>query len=272
MSAGGEPPSELVSVNVSMGLPGVRVEMALSVPAAPVRLSEMLPVLQGLTEQFVQMGVQSVQENGKTISCRKGCGACCRQLVPVSEMEARRLRDLVESLPEPRRAQVRARFAAARRRLEEAGMFERLQHPETLRENERTILGLDYFRLGIACPFLEEESCSIYPDRPLSCREYLVTSPAENCKNPSRETIEMVPIPAKVSQAVYRFDHEAGVSVPRHALLILALECAQEEPDALPARPGPEWVRELLHQLSRKPVADPEPAAKAPGTMGESVP
>ena len=39
------------------------------------------------------------------------------------------------------------------------------------------ILGREYFQLGIPCPFLEEESCSIYHDRPITCREYLVTSP-----------------------------------------------------------------------------------------------
>ncbi len=41
-----------------------------------------------------------------------------------------------------------------------------------------------YFHLGIACPFLEDESCSIHADRPISCREYLVTSPAVNCADP----------------------------------------------------------------------------------------
>jgi hypothetical protein len=33
-----------------------------------------------------------------------------------------------------------------------------------------------YFLQGVACPFLEAESCGIHPDRPLACREYLVTS------------------------------------------------------------------------------------------------
>jgi Fe-S-cluster containining protein len=37
------------------------------------------------------------------------------------------------------------------------------------------------------CPFLEDESCSIHPDRPLVCREYLVTSPAELCAGPRRK-------------------------------------------------------------------------------------
>ena len=57
-----------------------------------------------------------------------------------------------------------------------------------------------YFALGIPCPFLEEESCSIHPDRPLVCREYLVTSPAELCAGPTQEGVTPVPVP-KVSLA-----------------------------------------------------------------------
>ena len=50
------------------------------------------------------------------------------------------------------------------------------------------------------CPFLEEESCSIHPDRPLVCREYLVTSPAELCAGPTQEGVTPVAVP-KVSPA-----------------------------------------------------------------------
>ena len=122
--------------------------------------------------------VKTAEKSGKSISCKAGCGACCRQLVPITPTEAYNLRDLIESLPEPRRSDIRARFAEARRKLDEAGLLEKLLHPETVGDELRAV-GMEYFRLGIACPFLEAESCSIYPDRPIACREYLVTSPAE---------------------------------------------------------------------------------------------
>ena len=57
-----------------------------------------------------------------------------------------------------------------------------------------------YFRLGIACPFLESESCSIHRDRPLVCREYLVSSPSEHCADPVRGTIERVPLAGGLSR------------------------------------------------------------------------
>ena len=57
--------------------------------------------------------VVAAAEAGKAISCHKGCGACCRQLVPISRTEGERLVTLVDAMPEPRRAAVLARFADA---------------------------------------------------------------------------------------------------------------------------------------------------------------
>src|SRR5262249_20241959 len=150
--------------------------------------------------------VKAVEEKGKTISCKAGCGACCRQLVPISETEARRIADLVEELPEPRRAVVRQRFADARRRLEESGMLDKLLHHENWSDDAFRAIGIGYFNLGIPCPFLDDESCSIHPDRPITCREYLVTSPAENCAHPTATNIDWVPLAGKVWTALARFD------------------------------------------------------------------
>src|SRR5262249_44693347 len=138
------------------------------------------------------------------ISCKAGCGACCRQLVPISEVEARNIGELVNSLPEPRRSQICARFAEARHRLEKAGLLEKLLHPENWPKDERQATGTWYFEQGIACPFLEKESCSIYADRPIACREYLVTSPAEHCAHPSAETVRCVKMPLKFGTALAR--------------------------------------------------------------------
>jgi NADH:ubiquinone oxidoreductase subunit D len=74
---------------------------------------------------------ENARASGATVSCKKGCGACCRQLVPVSEIEARQLKELVEQMPEPRRSEIWARFERARELA-----FERLP---------RAIDELDYF-------------------------------------------------------------------------------------------------------------------------------
>jgi Fe-S-cluster containining protein len=171
--------------------------------------------------------------------------------VPIAEIEARRLRDLVNDLPEPRRGIIRARFEEARRRFVAAGLWQKLQDRERWEEGESKRVGLEYFGQGVPCPFLEEESCSIHPDRPVSCREYLVTSPAENCARPSAESINMVPMPAKVWTALARLDRAAaGAKFIRWVPLIQSLEWAEQHPEEPAERPGTEWLRELFDNLT----------------------
>ena len=105
---------ETLTADVDLGIGDWRLQAKLSVPAGLTRLRLLLPMVQSLANAVVDLAAEEAEDKGQTISCKKGCGACCRQLVPISEAEARQIRDLVEELPEPRRAHVRARVAAGR--------------------------------------------------------------------------------------------------------------------------------------------------------------
>lgn len=225
------------------------LDLTVTVPTAPARVEEMLPLLHALEEAVTAAAVRAVEARGKTISCRAGCGACCRQLVPVSEPEARHLAAVVEAMPPARRAAVRARFASALAALDRAGLLARLRAARTdIDLATSPTLATDYFRAGVACPFLENESCGIHPDRPLTCREYLVTSPATECANPDPARIEKVPIPAKLSVGLYRFRQG---DEPRWVPLVLALEwvASAEAGQGDEPRPGPELLRDFLDAL-----------------------
>jgi Fe-S-cluster containining protein len=241
-------PTEWITGKGVLSIAGTPVELEVTVPAQPVRLTKMLPIFQQLTNAVVDVGVGKAEAAGEQISCAKGCGACCRQLVPIAESEAYQLQELVNAMPEPRRTTMRARFAAAQAQLQAAGLFTRILFPGELSVEEKQRLGLDYFGQGIACPFLEDESCSIHPDRPLACREYLVTSPAENCAAPSAETVQCVEVPSSVSRIVQRLTATRAVPwVP----LIAALDWAAEHPDPSAARSGPEWMQAVFQQLTK---------------------
>jgi Fe-S-cluster containining protein len=178
-------------------------------------------------------------------------------MVPIAEAEARRIADLVNDLPEPRRSVIRKRFEEARRRFEASGLWQKMRERDRWAEGASRSIGLDYFAQGVPCPFLEDESCSIHPDRPIGCREYLVTSPAENCSRPTAETIEMVPLPGKVWTALARLDPvPAGAKFLRWVPLIQAVEWAEAHPEEPPDRPGPEWLRELLEHLTTRKKAE----------------
>ncbi len=144
-------------------------------------------------------------------------------------------------------------------RLEEAGLTAVLLGSGGMTLEERRSVGLAYLAQGVACPFLEEESCSIHPDRPIVCREYLVTSPAEHCSRPTSETVHCVPIPAKVSSALNRIGTGTKDAPGPWVPLSLALDWAAGHPDDLAPRPGPQWVSELLEQLTGKTIPAPPP-------------
>jgi Fe-S-cluster containining protein len=243
---------EFVTITIRLGSPDWQLETRMTVPSGPTRSRQMLPLVQSLTDAVVNAAAKTVEAEGKSISCKKGCGACCRQLVPISEVEARRMGEVVEEMPEPRRSQVRARFAEARRRLEAAGLLDMLEQRAQWTTEGRD-LGLKYFAAGIPCPFLEDEACSIHQKRPLACREYLVTSPAANCAQPTPETIECVPMPFKVWNAVARVDEvRAGSRWIPWVPLVLAPDWAQAHPDTTVPRPGPQLLRDFFEHLTRR--------------------
>jgi len=234
------------SVSMSLRVAGEVVSVVLDVPAGPAGVDDLLPALQALDDALVRHATEQAERSGRRISCRAGCGACCRQLVPVSEVEARRLAELVRSLPDAERAAVEERFARALEALSSNGLLARLREPEAILDRpERRRVGLEYFSRGVACPFLVNESCSIHPDRPLACREYLVTSPAQHCANPTPETVDQVEMPTRLSRALMRFASEEPTK-PRWRPLVLALESTEATADPHPPRSGPELLRAFI--------------------------
>jgi hypothetical protein len=181
--------------------------------------------------------------------------------VPISGIEARALVEVVEGMPEPRRSAVRGRFAAARRRLAEAGLLGTLLRAGALGKEELRPLGIAYFDLAIACPLLEDESCSIHPLRPCVCREYVVVSPPANCAGLTPGGVKCVVLPGKVSVALNLMTGR-GEGYGQWVPLVLVPEWVAAHPEGLPARPGAELLRELLSRLAGRAL--PFPALGAP--------
>lgn len=215
------------------------------------RLDDLLPVIHSLSDRLMGSTIDAVEKRGESVSCGFGCAACCRHMVPLSEAEARRIRDLVHALPEPRRAEILGRFAEARRWLEASGLLPVLQNTDDWNEQARPPHGWIYRAQEIACPFLENETCSIYAERPLACREHLVTSPAANCTNPSVENIRCVEVPVPLWRALARFDETAADARNlRWVPLVLAPEWADAHPEPPPVRLATELVHELVDKIA----------------------
>ncbi len=217
---------------IALSVLGQSLVVEADAPTGTVRVEELLPLMYAVDNAIIDVAVKAIESDGRNVSCCKGCSACCRaQPVPITPPEAFALAQLVDALPEPRRSEVRARFADRVARLQAAGLFDLFLRlvPVTSNERARTAAS-DYFHLGLVCPFLENDACSIHPHRPFVCRQYLVTSPAELCNDPLANPVEVVPIPVRPARALLAAAEpvagEAQLTIP----LVLALEYAERQP------------------------------------------
>ncbi len=197
-----EGPRPVDRLHLSVKTPAGEVHTQVEVATSFVPVSSIVPALRDVGERAVALEQAQVEAGGQTISCRMGCAACCRMLVPVSPPEAFALHDAVQRLPDSQRQHLHEKIEASRARLEEAGLWGRLSEvAETdrqLSDEDMEQTNRDYYALRLPCPFLEDEVCSIYMDRPAACRELLVTSPAELCQDIVRNPVRPIPVPVRI--------------------------------------------------------------------------
>ena len=124
------------------------------VPVGAVRPDELLPFMYHTDNAVIGAAIAKNEANGKHISCKKGCSACCRaQPVPVTPAEAHAIARLVDALPEPRRTEIRERFAGRVARLKAAGLFDLLIRDVPVEDKEQAhAIARYYFSLGLVCP------------------------------------------------------------------------------------------------------------------------
>jgi Fe-S-cluster containining protein len=167
-------------------------------------------------------------------------------------MEAHHIRHYVLSLPRAERRAVETRFATAKQRLQETGLLDRLSNPTWNRSAaDHQKLGFAYLQAGISCPFLVDESCSIHPQRPIVCREYLVTSPPRYCSQPDRELIEGVERSGTVSRILAVLEARTSGSKGPWVPLATALEWASVHAEP---SPGPTSVEIFDAFFNKRPV------------------
>jgi Fe-S-cluster containining protein len=247
----------MASASESLTLYTVELETAsglvrgqVAVDPGPMRLAELVPSAMELTHILVRGANRREETAGRRISCRAGCGACCRQMVPLSAPEAFYMADVLQTLPASQRATALERFARIETTLEEAGLIGELLDPHYDDEHVLRIARL-YFGLQLQCPFLVEESCSIHPHRPVACREYNVTSPAAWCADPYAHPIEKVPMPLPLSAPLARLAAEVTGTRPRLVPLALVPRWVEEHRElATRTWPGVELFGRFVSLLS----------------------
>ena len=163
-----------------------------------------------LADRIARNGVEREAKLGSKVSCAKGCAACCSWLVRVSIPEALYLYERILECEKHRRDKILGQFFKAREILKENGLAEKINRDlirepgDVFYDHRLHLLSRCYRSLRLTCLFLEEKTCSIYSWRPITCRQYYVTSPASHCMDPFKKNVRRVSLAFNVADLVDR--------------------------------------------------------------------
>src|SRR5215213_11764193 len=91
---------------IALNTPAGQLTTAIDVPTGFVPVTAIVPVVRKLGEEAQALELARSLQSGKSLSCRKGCAACCRMMVPLSPPEAFALRNYVHTLPDERQQHI----------------------------------------------------------------------------------------------------------------------------------------------------------------------
>lgn len=118
--------------------------------------------------------VHATTHQGEQLDCKAGCSHCCHVRVEALEPEVFQIAKELKNIAPEKLEEIIGR----------------------LRNHAATINGISVFDHHIACPFLEDELCSIYPIRPAVCRK-AHSFDVESCKSPGSEIPQSLEIALK---------------------------------------------------------------------------
>lgn len=151
----------------------------------------------GFTDQILKEKMRGSQNK---ISCKRGCSHCCYMPVAITEDESKLL---LNHLDDAKIAQLKRQANLSTQEMQEASKDVR------------------------RCAFLgANEECTIYEDRPLTCRTYFVTSPPKLCDIGKNKTIDVLTVKCFeaecVVSAAFNLDESAEINDRLMAKRILA--------------------------------------------------
>jgi len=241
---------------VALNTPAGRLTTAIDVPTGFIPITSIVTLTRRLGDEAAQLEVQEALAEGQTISCRIGCAACCRMLVPLSAPEAFALREYIEQLPTDGQTLLLNRLSNTKDRLKREGLWDRLndvaETSRPLADEELDPINQSYYALRIPCPYLENEMCSIYESRPSACRELLVTSPAELCQDLVQNPVTPLPVSMRISSILGLVWGNLTSSPPRLIPLPMALEWAERhKEESRRTWPGASLFDQVLDSMWR---------------------
>ncbi len=249
--------SDIDTVELRIDVFGESLQARIGIRDRSAGLTEMVPMARALSDRIVNAVEKQLSANGKAISCCKGCFHCCYYIVPVLSAEAFLIRDEVMALSPAERKPILQNFLNA---IERINSFKKTAGDSKDADKDSIKGCLEnisqwYRELNIACPFLADNACSMYEQRPLICRECLTTSSPVTCKKDSQVTPESVELPVSIAKAFTSASEKLQGSNSGIALFPLLIPWCESNPQKAeqvwPAKMMVEYFVEAVYENMR---------------------
>ncbi len=205
-------PEETAIIDLNLKVYDETLKGQIFVTDRPAGLADVVPVARSLSDEIARRTIEYANRTGRNIPCEKGCAACCRYLVPVSAPEVFRIWDEIQAIKPEEQRDVLSAFVNAAQRILDAGRPPtpqgRVASGEKPQDATDTI-NRWYAGIDVDCPFLKHEACTIYPLRPIACREHMVSSSVEHCLPANSDQAKPIEPPFSIVEALGRLAGEA---------------------------------------------------------------
>jgi len=217
-------------IGLDIDIFGETAHFCFSVARRQARLSDAAVLAQSLATELAMAVLKRLEKEGEFVLCRKGCSVCCGYLVPMAVPEVFRFRDAVLALPAKQGEDVLRRCLKTAERIL-AGGFEGLDPTGPAGADGQidiNRLARWYGGLGLRCPLVADGLCTLYPQRPVACREHIVTDSALACNVNRTSESHAVGMPVNIVQVLGQLAAELEGADIEAVMLPLALPWAEE--------------------------------------------
>ena len=160
------------------------VTVKIAVKDYPATLADIVPMARMLSVKINEAVQRQAIYNGLTIPCHQGCANCCHLLIILSVPEALRLVEEVMSMP-------RSQYEKLKRHWDSTGDHMREQLPKNLSPHLTNYISYSnlkkisnwHTKQRKPCVFLRGGMCTIYEQRPLVCRDFMVIGSSSQCQS-----------------------------------------------------------------------------------------
>ncbi|PKL49397.1 MAG: hypothetical protein CVV39_03050 [Planctomycetes bacterium HGW-Planctomycetes-1] len=237
-----------------LDIAGKKTSFHINVTAKNAALADIVPLARKLSTKLAAAFVANLREKGHFVPCCKGCSACCSSLIPLSVPEAFRLRKELLAMPSDVSNQImRSCINTAEKILDKAQRTDRMEGFSKNSKPRISQINKWYGELKLPCPLLSKSLCTLYEQRPLACREHIVTGSSASCQIKSKCRPNVAIMPASVLETLGQLACELEQTEVEAIMLPLSFAWAQDNIErAKRTWPTAQMVKRFVEILKQK--------------------